>query len=468
MTDDDFGPAERGRSRRFGKAAGAPKPAKAPRRGGDKDSGRADRGKRPGRGDRRSGRGDYTAPPRRRRRQSVAGTSGKVLLTTLLAAVVLGLALVLFASFRLEREPVEGLASDGSPTHVLIVGSDSREDMTREEQNELTTGREGGNLADTILVASFQGGEAALLSFPRDLYVTRCDGSQGRINAAYNIGGTGCLAQTVSNLSGLPIHHTMKVRFLGFRDIVDAVGGVEMCLDDPIRDAAAVIDLPAGCQTLDGPDALGYVRVRKIDSDFGRIERQQEFLRALGSQVADPATLANPLRWFQLANAGGSAVTASRSTGPIDLVQIGWGMRGLRGAPTYTVPGSPATIGGAAVLEPVQSEAGPLFDRFRTGAVLGESVDDGATSVAREDVEVAVLNGAGVEGLAGNVADELSARGFEIARVGNTDATERTVIRHPAGQADAAELLASEVPTDVPVEEADVSTVTVVLGADLR
>ena len=399
----------------------------------------------------------------------MAGTTGKVLLTAVLAVVGLGILLVLFASFRLDREPVDGLASGGSPTHVLLVGSDSREDMTREEQNELTTGREGGNLADTILVASFQGGEAALLSFPRDLYVTRCDGSQGRINAAYNIGGTGCLAQTVSNLSGLPIHHTMKVQFLGFRDIVDAVGGVEMCLDDPIRDAAAGIDLPGGCQTLDGPDALGYVRVRKIDSDFGRIERQQEFMRALASQVAQPETLANPLRWFQLANAGGSAVTASRSTGPIDLVRIGWGMRGLRGAPTYTVPGSPATIGGAAVLEPIQSEAGPLFDRFRTGAVLAETADDpDATPVAREDVAVAVLNGAGVEGLAGNVADELSARGFEIARVGNTDPAERTVIRHPAGEAEAAEVLAAEVPTDVAIEQADVSTVTVVLGADLR
>ena len=465
---DDFGPAQRGRSRRFGKAAGAPKPAKTTRgRRGEQ----ASRDERPSRserrGDRRSKPGGHAGPPRRRRGRSVAGTSGKVLLTVLLAVLVLGIALVLFASLRLEREPVDGLASGGSPTHVLLVGSDSREDMTREQQNELTTGREGGNLADTILVASFQGGEAALLSFPRDLYVTRCDGSQGRVNAAYNIGGTGCLAQTVSNLSGLPIHHTMKVQFLGFRDIVDAVGGVEMCLDDPIRDAAAGIDLPAGCQTLDGPDALGYVRVRKIDSDFGRIERQQEFMRALAREVAEPATLANPLRWFQLANAGGSAVTASRSTGPIDLVQIGWGMRGLRGAPTYTVPGAPATIGGAAVLEPIQSEAGPLFDRFRTGAVLGETPDD-APTVAREDVAVAVLNGAGVEGLAGNVADELSARGFEIARVGNTDPAERTVIRHPAGQAEAAEVLASEVPTDVAIEEADVSTVTVVLGADLR
>ena len=459
MTDEDFGPAQRGRSRPFGKAVGAPKPDKRARR---------DKSSRPPKARGRGDKDGYGAPSRRRRGRGALGTLGRVLAFALLAVVGLGVAAVLLASLRLEREPVEGLASGGSPTNVLIVGSDSREGMTREQQNELTTGREGGNLADTILVATFQGGDTALLSFPRDLFVTRCDGSQGRINAAYNIAGTGCLAQTVTALSGLPIHHTMKVQFLGFRDIVDAVDGVEMCLNDPIRDVAAGIDLPEGCQVLEGGDALGYVRVRKIDSDFGRIERQQEFLRALGSEIADPATLANPLRWIRLANAGGSAVTASRSTGPIDLVRIGWGMRGLRGAPTYTVPGSPATIGGAAVLEPVQSEAGPLFDRFRTGAVLGEAAGDDGAAVAREDVSVTVLNGAGVEGIAGNVADELSARGFDIAAVGNTDPVQQTVIRHPAGQADAAELLASEVPTDVAIEQADVSTVTVVLGADLR
>ena len=444
---DDFGPTMRGRGSRL------PRPRL---RRGDRGA-RAPRSTRRGQGGRRRGR----------RGRGALGTLGRTVGLIALLVVGLGTALLLYASSQLEREPVDGLAAGGRPTNVLLIGSDSREGMTREEQNELTTGREGGDLADTILVLSFQGGEAALLSFPRDLYVTRCDGSDGRINAAVNVGGTSCLVDTITRVSGLPIHHSMEVRFLGFRDVVDAVGGVELCLDDPIRDAAAGIDLPAGCQTLDGADALGYVRVRKIDSDFGRIERQQEFLKALAAKVAEPRTLVDVPRLFRLASAGGSAVTASERTGPLALAHIGWGMRGLAGgAPTYTVPANPMTVGGAAVLAVDDTEGPALFEAFRSGAILGEPADPEA--VQREDVDVAVLNGAGVEGLAGNVADELRARGFGIADVGNADRTPRTVVRHPSGQRDAAELLASEVPVDVELQEAGVAVVTLVLGEDLR
>ncbi len=444
---DEFGPALRGRGSRV------PRPRLR----------RGDRGERTPRASRRP-----EGKRRRRRGRGALGTLGKALGLVVLLVAGLGAALLLYASSQLEREPVDGLASGGRPTNVLLIGSDSREGMTREEQNELTTGREGGDLADTILVLSFQGGETALLSFPRDLYVTRCDGSQGRINAAVNVGGTSCLVDTITRVSGIPIHHTMEVRFLGFRDLVDAVGGVELCLDDPIRDAAAGIDLQAGCQTLDGGDALGYVRVRKIDSDFGRIERQQEFLKALAAEVAEPRTLVDVPRLFRLASAGGSAVTASEETGPLALAHVGWGMRGLAGgAPTYTVPANPMTVGGAAVLALDDTEAPPLFERFRSGAILSEAAAD-PDAVQREDVDVAVLNGAGVEGLAGNVADELRARGFGIADVGNADRTPQTVVRHPSGERDAAELLAREIPVDVELEEAGVAAVTLVLGEDLR
>lgn len=444
---DDFGPAMRGRGPRV------PRP-RLPRREGRARAPRASR--------RRQG------PRRRRRGRGVLGTLGTVLGLVVLVVVGLATALLLYASSQLEREPVEGLASGGRPTNVLLIGSDSREGMTREEQNALSTGREGGDLTDTILVLSYQGGQAALLSFPRDLYVTRCDGSQGRINAAVKVGGTSCLVDTVTRVSGLPIHHTMAVRFLGFRDLVDAVGGVELCLDEPIRDAAAGIDLPAGCQTLDGSDALGFVRVRKIDSDLGRIERQQEFLEALAAEVAEPRTLVDVPRLLRLASAGGGAVTASEGTGPLALARIGWGVRGLAGgAPTYTVPANPMNVGGAAVLAIDDAEAGPLFEDFRTGAILAKSVAD-PEAVQREDVDVAVLNGAGVEGLAGTVAEELRARGFGIADVGNAERTPRTVVRHPSGERDAAELLASEVPGDVAFEEGGVTVVTLVLGEDLR
>lgn len=260
--------------------------------------------------------------------------------------------------------------------HILVVGSDSREALTREERAELTTGSTEGDRADTIFVLTIGGGRTALLAFPRDLFVTRCDGSQGRINAAVALGGPSCLVQTVSQLSGLPISHYLTVHFGGFRSLVDAVGGVEVCLERPISDASAGIDLPAGCQVLDGAQALGFVRVRKIDNDLERIKRQQQFLKALADELADPGTLANPVRLVQVAGAGGAALTADQELGPIDLLRVGWGLRGLAssGLNAHTVPASPATVGGAAVLQIDSGPAEELFARFRSGAILHEGV----------------------------------------------------------------------------------------------
>jgi LCP family protein required for cell wall assembly len=332
----------------------------------------------------RSGRGRAreAAPPRRpaepaprsRRRQR---SPGRTLLLVLLLGIVLvlvgGMGLAAYASAKIERVPVEGLGSAGARMNILVVGSDSREGLTEEQQAELATGFFEGARTDTIFVLSVQGQNAAMLSFPRDLYVTRCDGSQGRINAAYVIGdGRSCLTQTVAQVSGLEITHYLEVSFLGFRDIVDAVGGVEVDLEAPINDAAAGIDLPAGPQTLDGRNALGFVRVRKIDDDLGRIARQQYFLQQLARGVASPSTVANPVRLVRTTGAVGESLLADERFGPIDFIRLGLAGRGLAGGglPTFTVPATPQTIGGAAVLVPVEGEANALYASFRDGSVF--------------------------------------------------------------------------------------------------
>jgi LCP family protein required for cell wall assembly len=213
----------------------------------------------------------------RRRRRGL-----RWLLVTLLVVVLVALLLlVLWVSSRIPTIDVGELAGPTRPMHVLVVGSDSRDELTDEQRRELSTGSAEGDRTDTIFVLSVQGTRAAMLAFPRDLWVTRCDGSAGRINVAEDIGGATCLVRTVRDVSGLDVQHYVRVTFGGFVDIVDAVGGVELCLEDPINDRDAGIDLPAGCQVLEGPDALGYVRVRKIDDDLGRIQRQQTFLQAL-------------------------------------------------------------------------------------------------------------------------------------------------------------------------------------------
>jgi LCP family protein required for cell wall assembly len=402
--------------------------------------------------------------PRRRRRRVLTA----LLLVLLLLPLVYALVVALVANANITRIPVEGLADGAGPMHVLVVGSDSREGLTEEERRELTTGSAEGDRTDTIFVLSVSGGKVGMLAFPRDLYVRRCDGSTGRINVATQIGGASCLIRTVSDLSGLPISHFVSVSFLGFRDIVEAVGGVDVCLDRPISDAFAGIDLPAGCQTLSGRDALGYVRVRKIDNDLERIKRQQGFLRALAGEVLSPSTLVDPVRTVRTAAEIGSALTADTTLGPIDLAQLGFVMRGLAtgSAVTATVPGTPASRGGAAVLVPDQAAAEELFRGFRDGSALGAA--EGAASVERGDVTVDVLNGAGIGGAATRTAEELEALGWGIGQVGNAQPRDRTRIAYPPELRAAAELLRRDLPVAAElVEDRSVGTVTLLLGRDL-
>jgi LCP family protein required for cell wall assembly len=387
----------------------------------------------------------------------------------LIAVLVLLIAVVvvmLWVTSRIPTIEVEGLASSSRPMHVLVVGSDSREELTPEQRRALATGSADGNRTDTIFLMTVQGGRTALLAFPRDLWVTRCDGSAGRINVAEDIGGASCLVQTVREVSGIDVQHYVRVTFGGFVDVVDAVGGVELCLEDPINDRDAGIDLPVGCQVLEGPEALGYVRVRKIDDDLGRIQRQQRFLQALAREVTAPSTMLNPFRAVPLVNEVGGAIATDTGMGPLSLLRLSWGGRSLAAgeATAHTVPATPdRTAGGADILRIREAEAESLFATFRDGSILG----DGAPEVAPEDVRVRVLNGAGVGGLAGRVAEVLSGRGYEVVEVGNADPLERTTVRYPPGSRPGAQLVARDVPGGAELEEtSEVTTVTLLLGRD--
>lgn len=394
----------------------------------------------------------------RRAGRMVVRTVVVVMLVAVVAVVLLGL----WLDGRIPREDVDGLAAGGGPTHVLVVGTDRREDLPRERQRELGVGRAGGERADTIFVVTIEGGDAALLAFPRDLWVERCDGSTGRINVAIKP-GPGCMVETVRRVSGIEINHFARITFGGFVDMVDAVGGVELCLEKAISDADAHIELPAGCQELGGTDALGYVRVRKIDDDLGRIGRQQEFLQALASEVASPATMFNPLRIYRLGIEAGDTITLDDRLGVLGMIRLARGARGIAAgnAVAHTVPATPAKRGSAAVLIPDELEAEALYARFRDGSILDET----RAGIQPEEVRVSVRNGAGIGGLAGRVAEMLQARGYQIEQIANTEAREDTLVRHPPQQEEAGKLVAGDLPGDVRVEEdAEATHVVVLLG----
>ncbi|MFO7778470.1 MAG: LCP family protein [Nitriliruptoraceae bacterium] len=397
----------------------------------------------------------------------------RVLVIVLVLVLVVAVGVPLLAAGRLARIPVQGLASGGSPRHMLIIGSDSREGLTRQEQRELSTGSQDvftGERTDTIILLTFDRGRAAMLSFPRDLWVERCDGSSGRINVATSIGGPECLVDTVAGVAGIQAHHVARVTFGGFRELVDAVGGVELCLEDAITDRDAGIDLPAGCQVLDGADALGYVRVRKIDNDLERIRRQQRFVQALARELTEPAVLLNPLAVWELSGQAGQAVQVDEQLGVIDLARVGWAGRAVAAGEvaTFTVPVVPRTTsGGAAVLELQQPEAEAVFQRFRDGRILVETGGEDAPELSREEIRVDIANGTGIAGLAGATADELAALGFEIGEVTNAPPTVVTLVRYPPGQDRAARLVAADVPGPTALEEApDLEHIAVILSED--
>lgn len=379
----------------------------------------------------------------------------------MLVALLGGVGLVLYASAQIRRVPVANLRGGGGPLHVLVVGSDSREGLTAKQRKKLHTGSVGGARTDTLFIMTISGARMGLLALPRDLYVTDCDGSEARINTVLAVGGRSCLVETVQDLSGIPLDHYLEVRFLGFHDLVEAVGGVTVCLDRPIDDEDAGIDLPAGCQRLDGRQALGYARVRKIDSDLKRIERQQRFLRALASRVLSPSTLLNPVRLVRTADRTGDALTADRRLGPLTLSRIAVAAPSLtsKNAVTATVP--TRSVSGVGMVP--TDEADTLFARFRTGSVL--SARGGPRP---SEITVAVLNGTGIDDLASRTAAHLRDVGFHIDRIANaTQTVGASLVRYPPDAHDEATMVAATLPGESRLEETTaVTVVTVVLGPD--
>jgi LCP family protein required for cell wall assembly len=241
--------------------------------------------------------------------------------------------------------------ADTAGTNWLLVGSDSREGLTKAERRELHTGKdEGSQRTDTIMVINISdSGKPTLISLPRDSYVTipahiAQDGSsiedrKNKINTAYGQGGAPLLVETVERNTGLHIDHYMEVGFKGIRDITDAVGGVNMCIPADVTDKNSGLNLLAGCQELDGKNALAYVRMRYADpkGDLGRIERQQQYLSSVLKKAAMPTVLLNPFSMWNLVDAGTESVNVGEGDSIVDIAMLARAMRGLsNGSGTLT------------------------------------------------------------------------------------------------------------------------------------
>lgn len=220
----------------------------------------------------------------------------------------------------------------------MIVGTDSREGLTEQQKENLATGDSDGARTDTIMMAHLPpSGKPMLISIPRDLYVPIPGVGSHKINSAFNNGGAQLLVQTVEEFTGVRIDHYVEIGFGGFDNLVDAVGGVEMCLDRRLRDPKAGLRLKAGCQTLNGAQALGLVRTRAFpNADLERVVNQRKFLAALMARATSPAVLLNPFRLFPFVSGAVDAVTVDTAD---HLWDLAWLAFKIKGDPiTTTVP----------------------------------------------------------------------------------------------------------------------------------
>ncbi|WP_436777276.1 LCP family protein [Yinghuangia sp. YIM S09857] len=385
--------------------------------------------------------------------------------------------------------PEVGGNGKGKPMNLLIIGSDSRAGANK----ALGGGKDEGERSDTTLLLHLSSDRkhAVVMSIPRDVLVTvpPCVMRNGAkspererqmFNSAYELGGAACTRNTLERMTDMRIDHHIIVDFSGFKGMVDAIGGVEICLPQAVQDKTGKISLEAGKRTVGGKEALDFVRLRHDEaiggngSDLGRIKRQQAFIASLAKQITSSKVLLNPARLFNLADALTKSIRADEGLDSVKaLVDLARSVQGVKTSDMtfVTVPvfDSPTDKNR---LELIQPDARRLFQAVNadeplngrkpgggSGAPPAQTAAPGRPGAAppaaapapppvpASKVHVKVLNGSGRPGAAREVGDELAERGFVVDSTGNAAApTSGTTIEHGPELTDHARTLAAAIP----------------------
>lgn len=288
-----------------------------------------------------------------------------------------------------------------------------------------------------------------------------------RINQVLERRGRDALASTIEGLIGAELDHYIEVSISSFLEIVDAAGGVEICLEEPLRDRKSGADFDAGCHAMDGADALSYVRSRLGDrADFARVERQQRFLQALADRATSLAVLANPVRLRSVATTVAEGLTVDDGLGVPRMVELARAMRGIldEGLDSVTLPAYPDETDGIEFVVPYPPGLAELAGRLQRGEPLPER----PSQEEREELTVLIRSSGSLDAAA-QVESVLYFAGYR-PRVDGTseDPPFRTTVYAPRGSEDAADAIAvvlgAEVRTASPDLALDVDTLLVVLG----
>ena len=378
--------------------------------------------------------------------------------------------------------------------NILIIGSDSRNG---------THGRFGrgiqGSRSDTSMILHISPTHtgATVISFPRDTMVPifSCDrddnghpGQQAQpgvleqLNSTFSYGGPACLWRTLEQVTSIHIDHFVEVDFEGFKSIVNDVGGVPVCLPYPIKDPASKLNLPAGKSMVHGDQALAFVRERHIGygSDLQRINRQQVFLASLAQKIKQSSSLSNPTKLYGLVHDIASSLTTDSGLTLTDMYAVANSLKGLSTsalqfimAPVVPYPPNPNDL-----VEFSQPSADALFRAIardnhilKTARRAAHAKAQPLPTVKPGQVQLQVLNGTNVAGLAATTATQLTARGFKVAGTGNATVASSTTIEYAsASQMPQVNTLEKEIPGATAKQVASLkgSTLSLVLGSGFK
>ncbi|GAB2492599.1 LCP family protein [Nocardiopsis aegyptia] len=419
----------------------------------------------------RSGRFTVPSASARRRRSGLLVMSALSVLVLLASGT--SWAITGWMSSSLNRFDVfAGLDEEDRPENetggltFLVIGSDSRDEMNREDQNALSVGSTPGQRSDTIMLVrlNHDRDRITVVGIPRDLWVEVPGQGEDKINAAYAYGGPQLTVRTVESVTGVRIDHYVEVDFSGFVDVVDALDGIEVCLPEPIQDPKAHLDMAAGTHEVDGTEALAFARTRATArGDLDRIDRQQQVLSAMLDKAMSSETLSDPSRLTAFLDTSLSSVTVDEGLDTGTINQLAYQMRDMDlGAVAFTqVPIADMehwTPRGDVALLWDEPAARDLFADIQADRpITGEEPEPEAEEeLSPEGLRVRVFNGTGTPGLGAQLDGQLSGAGFEVtdpADNWSTRTVARSQVRFGPGNEAAAQYLADMIPESETVED---------------
>lgn len=364
-----------------------------------------------------------TGGPGRRWPRRIAATLLGAFVASAAALASVGTQAVQAAQDNIEVVALTGLDAfeEGQPLHVLVVGSDARDDLTAEEINELSLGNFTGQRSDTVILVSVSADrrDVSMVSMPRDTVVSDSDGGIAKLTETYGEGREE-LVRVVREDLGFPVNHYVEVSISGFMGTVEVVGGVHMCLDEPLQDSKSGADFAAGCRDFSPAESLAYVRSRQGGlGDLERIERQQQFLRAMLARIVDLRLLLDPGRLVGVAEEVSSQVTTDDQLSITRMVGLAQDLQGAvgDGVEMVTVPGYTQSLNDGGVSKSFVVPYPPGLEALQDAVRSGEPLSPRGTREERAETTVGVWTG-GRPG-AGVVESTLLWGGFQPQSLGS-------------------------------------------------